>query len=583
LRDLRFMFKTHYTNSRALIIGINEYNSLSPLIYAVSDAEAVRDVLISKLGFSAENIEYLVDGDATKDKIISSFMRLAKDDVGLDERVLIYFAGHGHTRSSIRGEVGYLVPVDADINDFATFIRWDELTQNADFIRAKHLLFIMDACYGGLALTRNLQVGSARFLKDMMLRYSRQVLTAGKADQVVSDSGGPLPNHSVFTGHLLEGLGGKAATEAGVITANGLMSYVHSKVANDKDSRQTPHYGYCDGDGDFIFLAPQIEVLEAAEDRDLDSLVVLPYVAEEFAEDSTFDKIKKIKQLLANDSSSIELHDFVVEEVRRFLSCTSEDFFKVQGVFSNAELLERISKYESVGNDLAVISSCITYWAKPTHKTIIQKIIGRSSDHIESHNGLLAWLHLRWYPLIYQFYCAGIAAVEGKRYDSFADIVYTTVNSSQSGRSEIVFFVEAIENSISELSRMDVFKRIPEHDKYHTPMSEYLYKVLQPKLDDILFIGKNYEKSFDEFEVLFALIASDIRKQKGAYVRGPIGRFGWKEYEGDNAPLSRIVDEGIAEGNNWGPIKAGLFGGSIERFKEASTELLQLSSKLNWY
>jgi hypothetical protein len=59
----------------------------------------------------------------------------------------------------------------------------------------------MDACYGGLAVSRDVQAGSSRFLKDMYQRFSRQVITAGKADEVVADTGGPLPNHSVFTGH----------------------------------------------------------------------------------------------------------------------------------------------------------------------------------------------------------------------------------------------------------------------------------------------------------------------------------------------------------------------------------------------
>jgi len=53
-------------------------------------------------------------------------------------------------------------------------------------------------------------------------------------------------------------------------------------------------------------------------------------------------------------------------------------------------------------------------------------------------------------------------------------------------------------------------------------MSEYLFKTLQPKLDDILFIGKSYEKSFDEFEVLFALVVADIKKQRDEHVWGPI-------------------------------------------------------------
>ena len=97
-----------------------------------------------------------------------------------DDRLFVFFAGHGHTETGHRGEVGYLVPQDGDLKQLATLIRWDELTRNADLIPAKHILFIMDACYGGLAVSR-LSAGTARFLKDMMLRRSRQVLTSGKA------------------------------------------------------------------------------------------------------------------------------------------------------------------------------------------------------------------------------------------------------------------------------------------------------------------------------------------------------------------------------------------------------------------
>ena len=100
---------------------------------------------------------------------------------------------------------------------------------------------------------RALKPGSMRFLKDMLVRRSRQVLTAGKADEVVADRGGPLPNHSVFTGHLLEALDGKAADPTGILTANGVVAYVYKNVASDPGSQQTPHFGYLAGDGDLIF------------------------------------------------------------------------------------------------------------------------------------------------------------------------------------------------------------------------------------------------------------------------------------------------------------------------------------------
>lgn len=582
MRDIRFLLKTHYSNSRALIIGINQYTKASPLSYAVSDAEEVRDVLINELAFPLGNITYLVDGEGAKDSILRAFMRFTAADVDLDERIFVFFAGHGHTRTGIRGEVGYLVPYDADMADFSTFIRWDELTRNAELIRAKHMLFIMDACYGGLALTRSVHPGSTRFLKDMMLRYSRQVLTAGKADEVVSDSGGPLPHHSVFTGHLIEGLRGKAVTENGLLTASGLMSYVYGKVANDKNSNQTPHYGYFDGDGDFILRAPQLAELEKSEDRDLDSLFVVPFAEEDFSRETTSSKIRKIKSLLASDSSSIELHDFIIEEVRRFLSGASEDHFKAHGQFLQDELLEKISKYEDLSNDLAVLTACIAYWAKPTHMAILQKVLARSSDRLESQGGRDVWLNLRWYPMILELYCSGIAAVEGKRYDSLANIFYTTVSYSEYKQHD-EFFVEAVANSILKLTRSNVFRQLPGYDTHHTPMSDYLFKILQPKLDDILFVGKSYERSFDEFEVLFALTVADIKRQRGWPVWGPVGRFAWKRGDGGNAPLSRIIGEARASGENWEPIKAGLFDGKLERCDGVADEFQQMISGLDWW
>jgi hypothetical protein len=118
----------------------------------------------------------------------------------------------------------------------------------------------MDACYSGLAIQRAISPGTQRFLSDMLQRLSRQVVTAGKADETVADGGGPQGKNSIFTGYLLEGLQG-AAIEDGVLTANGLMHYVYRKVSQDNRSQQPPHYGHIDGEGDFILLTPDKEHL----------------------------------------------------------------------------------------------------------------------------------------------------------------------------------------------------------------------------------------------------------------------------------------------------------------------------------
>src|SRR5947208_2370067 len=143
------------------------------------------------------------------------------------------------------------------MDDKSKLIRWDDLTRNADIIPAKHILFVMDACYSGLAIQRAGQPGERRFVTDMLQRQSRQVITAGKADEVVADGGGPRGENSIFTGYLLEGLHGKAADDGGVITASNLMNYAYRKVSTDSRSNQTPHFGHIDGDGDFILWQPK--------------------------------------------------------------------------------------------------------------------------------------------------------------------------------------------------------------------------------------------------------------------------------------------------------------------------------------
>ena len=260
------MYRPYYSNSWGLIVGINAYNHASPLSYACNDADDVASLLTGELSFPLSQVTVLKDADATKEAILENYIGLREKAVSPDDRVCVFFAGHGMTMEGSRGPIGYLIPVDGDRSNLNTLIRWDDLTRNAEIIPAKHILFIIDACYSGLALQRAITPGTQRFISDMLQRLSRQVITAGKADEKVADGGGPTGKNSIFTGYLLQGLRGAASDATGVLTANLLMNYVYQKVGQDGRSAQTPHYGHVEGDGDFILRAPQNEHLETDAD-----------------------------------------------------------------------------------------------------------------------------------------------------------------------------------------------------------------------------------------------------------------------------------------------------------------------------
>ena len=64
----------------------------------------------------------------------------------------------------------------------------------------------------------------------------------------------------------------------------------------------------------------------------------------------------------------------------------------------------------------------------------------------------------------------------------------------------------------------------------------------------------------------------------------PIGRFGWKSRRHGTSPFQKLRNEAAQYKNNWGPIKAGMFGGQYERYEEIA-ELYQkeILTQLRWY
>jgi peptidoglycan/xylan/chitin deacetylase (PgdA/CDA1 family)/TolA-binding protein len=246
-----------YHDSWAAIIGIDNYVNWQKLQYAAHDALGVKDLLIQKYNFKPDHIFTLLNGEATRQNILSLLGdKFANPSmVQREDRVLVFYAGHGATRKLASGrELGYIIPVDAGLANYeGSAISMTNFQDISEAIPAKHLLFIMDSCYSGLALMRGGgTLPSQNYLNEISRREARQMFTAGGADQQVADNG---PNgHSVFTWTLLQGLDGRADLNGdGVITATELAAYVAPAVS--ALSHQTPAFGNLPGTegGDFIF------------------------------------------------------------------------------------------------------------------------------------------------------------------------------------------------------------------------------------------------------------------------------------------------------------------------------------------
>jgi hypothetical protein len=204
-------------------------------------------------------------------------------------------------------------------------------------------------------------------------------------------------------------------------------------------------------------------------------------------------------------------------------------------------------------------------------------VIARLAEGEKGSAGLVAWINTNWYPICILLYVGGIAALSANRFDALKTILTCMAQGDE--RTGIVGLPVIIPAMTAMTGIHDAFKGIPGHSDNYAPRSEYLFSTLQPHLDDLLFLGRAYEALFDRFEVFLALVFADINQTRRGDGRiwGPPGRFAWKHSRGyGTGPFEQLVSEAVTSGGNWGPVKAGLFAGSIDRFKEIADAYRQL-------
>ena len=247
-----------YDNSYALIIGIDKYENVQPLNYAVKDAETIQDILVNTFDFPKNNVKLLKNEEATLLNIKNSLSEISSS-ARENDRVLIYFAGHGDTYDLPEGgEMGYLLPIDGKKDNlFATSIPMNDIKSISSMSNSKHMLFLIDACYGGLLTigSRGINPTTPNYIDKITKDKGRQIITAGgRGEQVIEKSEW---GHSAFTLNLKRGLKeGNADMDAdGYITANELGLFLNKKVTIDSDNQQTPQYGRMTSqEGEFVFV-----------------------------------------------------------------------------------------------------------------------------------------------------------------------------------------------------------------------------------------------------------------------------------------------------------------------------------------
>nr|WP_314464289.1 caspase family protein [uncultured Novosphingobium sp.] len=269
-----------FRRSLALLIGVDTYSKGIPgLRTPVADAEAIADLLRSRHGYETE---LFGDASASSDALCSRLADL-RYDLTSEDRMLVYFAGHGVAVDGENGPEGFLLPHDAVAGDPATYLAMVDLQKMLSVLPCRHLLLVLDCCFSGAfrwASGRDFREPPRVLHKERYKWFvddrAWQVLTSAAHDQKALDvvAGDPIGErgetqrrHSPFAAALMDGLAGAAdarrpgdTTGDGVITVTELYIYLRERLLPQQDDslRQTPSLWPLPkhDKGEFVFIAP---------------------------------------------------------------------------------------------------------------------------------------------------------------------------------------------------------------------------------------------------------------------------------------------------------------------------------------
>lgn len=233
----------------ALIFATDKYDYWDDLVNPVNDAQTLAKELREKYGFETEIVE-----NADYEEVFEKLRDYNERSFNPQDQLLIFFAGHGLFDDTF-GE-GYVVAKNSLANDKArtSYISHARLRGIIDNIPCRHVMLMMDVCFGGtldpvIARARGAvdEVSEREMLARKFSYKTRKYLTSGGKEYV---SDGIPGKHSPFAAKLIESLRSFGGDDR-ILTLSELQ-------ANMEKLKQVPRFGSFGEDeklSDFVFVA----------------------------------------------------------------------------------------------------------------------------------------------------------------------------------------------------------------------------------------------------------------------------------------------------------------------------------------
>lgn len=296
-------------------------------------------------------------------------------------------------------------------------------------------------------------------------------------------------------------------------------------------------------DADSFFTSLEDKIASLAEIQAHDPLSVPTAVA-------------SLKRYIVEDRHRIRLHDLVSNEVASLRDSLLAMLEVNKPVPDQGSFKQRIARYDAATEVLRNLLFHGGRWARAEHHDVLlnvfQMIVPRSTT-----GGYTVWIDLQAYPIAQLVYALGLGALGSRNYVLLRKLF--GVEFVHQGKPRSV--LRSLSYAVGQAG--DLPNALHGTGRY-TPMSDHLAALLEPMTASV---SGAPDVLFDQLEVMIALAVLD---SADAVPDGPTwlpwGRFAWKGGHDDNSPTAALFADAASAGKEWGPLKAGMFRGQLERF-----------------
>jgi len=255
--------------------------------------------------------------------------------------------------------------------------------------------------------------------------------------------------------------------------------------------------------------------------------------------------VTSLKKYLVDERHKIRLHDLVMQEAERLLEQISEKNFPLKGFSpSRDEINKRMKRYESFTEILLAMMITGCSWGEKQHEYLWVKCLERTAYPYIGTEGLGALRKLGLYPPLLLLYGAGIASMTAKRYGTFSALLTKPKIRTHEKNKFLIFYLHTW-----SLMEQGVLKTV--YGNRYTPISEHLCDVLREPLKELLPDDFLYQKDFDRFEYIRALVHADLSQKLRGRIYFPVGCFGWRNLEFDGNIINETESEIGELGKDW--------------------------------